>query len=154
MPSPSTAPLHMASLPTGNLISLPETSTGGCLAKIAPFTSEVVARMHVIEALAKRAAQKRSSSTEGARVTANDGSHDWERCAFKVTQAQLDDLRALLCILAGISMRVLAYDKLFHNTKEDMNEIFFPVAAFKCGVRLPLAPLLGQCLSEMPFHPL
>lgn len=51
-------------------------------------------------------------------------------------------------------MRALARGELFHHAIEEDNEIHFPVAALKCGVKLPLTPLLGQLLSELPLHPL
>lgn len=49
-------------------------------------------------------------------------------------------------------MRALAHGELFHNAREDMNEVPFLVVAFECGVKLPLAPLLRQFLSKIPLY--
>lgn len=110
--------------------------------------------MHATEALAKRAVQERSSFTKGAKVVVDDGSCDLECRISNINQAQLDSLCVLLHIPTEILMRVLAHDELFHNARDDVNEIPFLMAPFKCGVRLSFIPLLRQFLSEMPLHPL
>lgn len=154
MPFPSTTPPHTTDFLTGSLVPLPEASPEGTLEKIAPFTSEAVAKMLVTKVPTERSAQERSSSTEGARIAVSDGNRDLESRVSNVTQAQLDNLHALLHIPVEILMWAPAYSELFHNSRDDMNKVPFLVFAFECGVRLPLTPLLKQFLSEMPLHPL
>lgn len=139
-----------------------KSSSRGSLVKIAPLTSEAVARMRAVGAktanvtkvLAERTVQEKSSSTKGVRVATDEVSRNLEHHASEVTQAQLDGLRVLLYIPATISIRAPSFGELFHNTLDDKNEIPFSMVAFECGVKLPLAPLLRQFLSKMPFHPL
>lgn len=88
------------------------------------------------------------------RAVARGSGRSLEHHMFKVNQAQLDSFHKLLCILGTILMRALARGELFNYTVEEDTEIPFPVAALECGVRLLLAPLLGQLLSELPLYPL
>lgn len=88
------------------------------------------------------------------RATAGGGDCGLEHYASKMSQAQLDGLRVLLCVPPSISMRALACNELFHDAIEANNEILFPMATLECGVRLSLAPLLWQLLSNIPLHPI
>lgn len=129
-------------------------STGSNLAKVAPFTPTTVVRMCTIATKAiKGAAQKESSATGSEEAATYKSSCNLDYNMSRVTQAQLDVLRALFDVPTGITMKAPASDELLSNACEDGNEILFLIITFNCGVRLSLALFLRQFLSELPLHP-
>lgn len=71
-----------------------------------------------------------------------------------VTQAELDKLRRRFNVPRSILTRVPGTGELPHHACEDIREIAFPLIAFECGVRLPLAPIVRRLLSKFLLHPI
>lgn len=87
-----------------------------------------------------------------ARAATGCGNRSLEHRAFEVNQAQLEGLQVLLHVLTFILMKAPTYGELFHDAIKANNEVPFSVAALECEVKLTLAPLLRQFLSEIPLH--
>lgn len=69
-----------------------------------------------------------------------------------VTQAKLDESGHRFNIPRSILMRVPRVGELPYHPREDTVKIAFPLIAFECRVRLPLAPFIKRLLSEFPLH--
>lgn len=139
-----------------------KSSIGSNLARIAPFTSEVVARRRATKAelagstkeAAKGTTLGVNSSSEDEEAADHRGNYKLERSTSKVTRAQLDVLRVRFHIAAIITIRVPAQGEMPFNVMADKNEISFPVITFECGFRFLLALYVRQFLSELHLHPL
>lgn len=110
-----------------------------------------VAKIEATKGATERAAQRESFTTGSKEATINRSDYDLDLSVSKVTQVQLDTFCARFSIPPAITMRVLARGELPSNTQEDENEISFPVIAFECGVKPPLAFFMRQFLSELPL---
>lgn len=82
----SSSPSHSRGLPKGGLELPPKPSTKNNLARVAPFTSAVVARRHTAEAWADEgAAEGENSLSSKEEVIAHMSGYNLDFCESKVT---------------------------------------------------------------------
>lgn len=121
----------------------PEPSVESDLAKVAPFTFTVVARMHAAEAKAvEGTVQEESSVTGSEEVMTYRSSCGLDYSMSKVTQAQLEALWVCFSIPLAIKKWVLTWGKLPSNGWENESKIPFSVIMLDCGIRLLLTPFM------------
>lgn len=141
--------------PKGGSRPPPKPPTGSNLTKIAPFTSEAIARMRATKVEVAEGATQGKGSAMGSKETAIcKYACNLDYYKSKVSQTQMDVLRTHFNVSVAIMMKACTSSKLLSGAKENGNKISFLVAAFECGVRLLLVPFMRQFLSELPLHPL